>query len=260
MATVEIRGLDEFMRGLSEFEQTQLPFAISKSLNDVAFHALRITKTEMTRVFDRPTTYTLNALKVIESTKESLVSAVVLKDAQGFLPSLDTALSKHYLVPQVHGGKRVFKKFEAALFRQGVLPPNYYTVPASGATMDSYGNMSRGQIIQIMAYFDAFQEAGFSSNMFFEGRERLARGTRRTSGISYFVVKPGMGGGLKPGIYMKTYFSLGQAIKPVLLFVRNVTYRKRLDLQEIANQTYNDNFNFEFNRNFNVAVNTAWPR
>lgn len=254
MAAVEIRGLDELIRGISELERNQLPFAIAKSLTDIAVIAMGNTVNEMKSVFDRPTPFTLNSLKVERAKKTQLQSRVMLKDPT----RIDDP--DHYLNPQTIGGKRGFKAFEARLFRKRILPAGYYTVPGNGADIDGYGNMSRGQIVQILSYFDAFGDAGFRADMGDEGRTRLASGTGRRYGIAYFSIQPGARSHLHPGIYKRINSNFGSAIKLVLLFVRNVTYSKKLNIQRIADETYDRNFNEIFRQNFINAVNTAIPR
>jgi len=166
----------------------------------------------------------------------------------------------HYLTAQVEGGRRHFKKFEAALNKIGVLPSGYYTTPASGADIDSYGNMQKGQIIQIMSFFAAFGEHGYTANMTDERRKKLWKGTKKRGGIAYFAVQPGGQGGLKPGIYKRIHSGFGNAIKPVLLFNRAVSYREKLNLQEVANATYDRHFMDKFSQNLTAALNTAIPK
>jgi hypothetical protein len=254
MANVEIRGLDELVRGLGDLRSNSLPFALAKTLTNVATIAKENTVNEMRNVFDRPTPYTLNSLTIKVATKQNLQSKVQLKD--------NTLIGNqnHYLNPEVTGGLRAFKPFEKRLFRRGVLPHGYYTVPASGADFDAFGNMNRGQITQILSFFDSFSEAGFGGNMGAAGRTRLSRGTARRYGIAYFAIQPGGNSRLHPGIYKRINSNFGSAIKPVLLFVRNVTYRKRLDIQRIADKTYSQNFNRIFIQNFNDAINDSLPR
>lgn len=252
MANVEVRGLDELVQGFGDLRSNSLPFALAKTLTNIASIAKDNTVDEMRHVFDRPTPYTLNSLTIKAATKTNLQSKVQLKD--------NTLIGNqnHYLNPEVAGGLRAFKPFEMRLFRRGVLPRGYYTVPASGADFDAFGNMNRGQITQIISFFDSFSEAGFGGNMGPAGRARLARGTARRYGIAYFAIQPG-DSRLHPGIYKRINSNFGSAIKPVLLFVKNSRYQKRLDIQRIADKTYSDNFNSIFTQNFRDAIDSSWP-
>ena len=51
-------------------------------------------------------------------------------------------------------------------------------VPGDAATLDQNGNMSAGQIVQIMSWFKAFGEQGYQANMR-DGGRRLARDNKR---------------------------------------------------------------------------------
>ncbi|MDF5999583.1 hypothetical protein P4050_14390 [Pseudomonas aeruginosa] len=54
------------------------------------------------------------------------------------------------------------KASERNLRARGILPAGMFVVPAEGARLDQYGNMSRGQMIQILSGLGALEyRAGF---------------------------------------------------------------------------------------------------
>ena len=62
-------------------------------------------------------------------------------------------------------GPRVDKASERNLRARGILPAGMFVVPAEGARLDQYGNMSRGQMIQILSGLGALEyRAGFKGN------------------------------------------------------------------------------------------------
>lgn len=260
MASVEVRGMDQLLRGLNELQREQLPFAMAKTLTELAVIAKDKTVNEMQSAFDRPTPYTLNALTTRKATKTELVSKVELKD------SAQRSNSHHYLNPQVQSGNRWFKKLEGLLLAKHILPAGYFIMPGSGAGLDAFGNISRQQITQILSYFDLFPETGARQNMRAAGRSRAARGTRSRLGYAFFTVQPGSRSRLQLGVYSRIYLHDGSGqgaatvIRPVLLFVRRVSYQKRLDIERIANETYDRNFDRNFSENLRDAVNTAFRR
>lgn len=260
MAVIEIKGVDELLRGLSNLQKEQLPIMMANTLTQTAYIARNKVVAEMQTVFDRPTSFTLDSMNVVEATKTRWQSKVTPKSSSRINPE------QHYLNPQVEGGRRWFKKAEARLYKKGILPAGYFTVPGGGADMDEFGNMARSQLIQLLAYFDAFGEAGFRSNMNDAGRKRLLKGTKKKYGVAYFVIKPGTRSHLHPGIYKRTNLvsgaNVGPAapIRPILIFVRNATYKKRLDIERIANETYDRYFEMNFRGNLKHAINTAFPR
>lgn len=250
MINIQIRGLDSLMRGFDQAATRQMPFAMAKSLTQVAGLAKTAAREEMQRVFDRPTNFTLNAQRVISATRNNLESVVWFKDVKPFA-------RHHYLEPQVYGGNRPQKSFEHRLQSRGILPSGWLVTPAAGARLDGFGNMSRGQIVEILSYFDSFREAGYGGNMGSAGRARRARGTRSRYGFSYFAIRPGQASHLSPGIYRKTKSNFGSSIKPIMMFVSGAHYTMRLDVEGIAASTYDEHFDRLFAANFNAALATA---
>jgi len=251
-------------RMLDTFERRQMPFAVSLALNRTAQTIARLERAEMRRRFDRPTPYTLNALRVVPAKKTSLTARVWFKDFAG-----KGTVAEDYLLPQVEGGTRSQKRFERALRRIGIMTENEFAVPGAGAKLDAYGNMGRGQIVQILAYLQAFGEQGYRANMDAKGRARLARTTKKRRGVEYFVSRgPGTWTGarswkngraqhLPRGIYQRTSFAFGKAIKPVVLFVPRATYRPRFDFHGVANQVVHRDLLTELRKAMAEATRTA---
>lgn len=205
----------------------------------------------MKDVFDRPTPYTLSSVFIKPSTKSSLTAVVGLKDqATKAIPA------SKFLQAQITGGPRRLKRYEVSLRAAGVLPPDYFTVPGKAAALDAYGNMATSQIIQILSYFRAFPEAGYRANSTEKTRARLARGTRKKMGVSYFVGSPG-GGKLPLGIWMRVHSGFGQALRPILIFVQYAQYQPIFDFKYVAENVIKKEFSNELSRAFSEAVGTA---
>ncbi|MDB0572233.1 hypothetical protein LBW59_15840 [Ralstonia solanacearum] len=220
----------------------QLPYAAARALTRTARQAVKpAIIDEMRRVFDRPTPYTLNALYVRSATKAVLEASVGVKDEVG-----KGTAQERYLDPQVRGGGRNVKRFESMLRSVGALPADMFLVPGGAAKLDQYGNVSRGQIVEILAYLQAFSLSGFKANSTPETKARRWKGRGKTPGYAYFVLsKPE--GKLPAGIYKRinygasaghkpwrtAHLAYGGA-KPVFVFVRQPAYRKRLPFNEVA--------------------------
>ncbi|MCZ8339650.1 MAG: hypothetical protein O9345_16110 [Burkholderiaceae bacterium] len=187
---------------------------------------------EMARTFDRPTPYTLGGTFVRKATPTRIEGVVALKD-EGFAGKGVPATK--YLAPSVFGGDRNEKRFERALRAAGILPIGMYAVKGEGAQTDAFGNMARGQIVQILSYFQAFSEQGFRANSTEKSRARLKRGTRKSvRGFTYFVLRSSRGK-LPPGIYQSIKSGFGYAIKPVLIFVDGApNYERAFDFYGVA--------------------------
>lgn len=229
-----------------------VPIAVAIALTRTAKLAQSAVRTEMQRVFDRPTAYTLNSTFIKPATRERMVSSVYLKDDT----SKGTPAAK-YLSPQIEGGTRKHKRFEVALQRIGVLPAGWFVVPGKGAKLDGAGNWSRGQIVQVLSYFKAFGEQGYRANTIDEKRARMKRGTRSKRGIAYFAVLPGRRASraLHPGIYQQIYFAFGTAITPIAIFVSSNAYGRRLDFFGTVEQVARAQFPVELSRALAERIN-----
>ncbi|MPS30645.1 MAG: hypothetical protein E2576_14335 [Alcaligenaceae bacterium] len=240
----------------------QVPYATALALSRTAAAIGEAITADIARVFDRPTPYTMSAVRVIRARKESLSARVDFKDASGKGISAD-----RYLWPQVFGGERGLKRSEKALARIG-LPTGSYAIPAAGAEMDVYGNMSRGQIVRLLSYLQAFGEQGYRANSTTKSRARMAKvgtsqdGYRRINGVVYFVSRGrgSMSGNrrqtLPAGIWAKTG-THGVDVKPVLIATKQVEYRPLLEFYETADRVANERFEVEYASALDLALATA---
>jgi hypothetical protein len=231
-------------------EKKQVLFATRVALTRTGQKAMVAEQKEMRDIFKNPTPYTMSSLYLRPATSTNLSAEVKLKD----FAAKATPASK-FLAAQLKGGTRAPKRFERALQAIGALPTGYRVVPGAGAKMDSYGNMSSGQIVQILAFFRAFPEAGYKANMTAATKARLARGTKKKLGFSYFVGRPG--DRLPLGIYQRVAFGHGSAIKPVMIFVRSALYEAIFDFEYVAGKVVETEFGDEFARAYIEAKRTA---
>lgn len=220
----------------------QLRFAGAVALTKTGQDVRSGIRDEMSRVFDRPTPYALNGLMLRPATKDRLEAEVWVKDD----PSGSGTPADKFLGPEIFGGARSLKGFERALQRIRVLPQGMFCTPGPAAEIDSYGNMSRSQIVQLMSYLSAFEEQGFRANATARTRASRWKGNAKKGvrGFEYFVLGR-QEGKLIPGIYKRMNYSgaeLGRAshlargaAKAVVFFVRKPAYQKRLDFFRIAN-------------------------
>jgi hypothetical protein len=240
--TVDVRNAITQLTAGILVEKKQVQFATRVALTRVAKKAEAAEVREMRDIFDRPTPFTMSGLFVRPATSSNLTAEVKLKDFAG----KSSSPAATYLAAQIKGGMRGEKRFERALRSIGALPPGYRVVPGDGAELDAYGNMNRGQIVQILAYFRAFPEAGYKANMTDKKRASLQRGSKTKQGVSYFVGRPG--DRLPWGIYQRVHFARGTAIRPVMIFVRSVTYQAVFDFEFVATSTVEKEFGAEFTR------------
>lgn len=239
--------VDKLVRKYDNIARQQLPFAISKAVNETAKIVKQREYGEIARVFDRPTPYTLNSLFVKFGSKTLPIAEVKLKDDAG----KGTPAAK-YLLPQIEGGGRRHKRFERALAARGLLPQGKYVVPGSAAKMDAYGNMQRGQVVQILSALGAAETvSGFMANRTERSKKRKGRTL-----AEYFVGAPG-NGRLPEGVWQRHTFGFGSAIKPVAIFTDRPNYKQRLRFQQVGERTVRAEFPAEFTKALQYAIATA---
>ncbi|MDD5405054.1 MAG: hypothetical protein PHZ14_11035 [Sulfuricella sp.] len=216
-----------------------------RALIKIAGHIRDAEKAEMGRVFDRPTRWTLGAMKVKITSKMEVSVGII--DTEGAYKR-----AQNYLGTQVSGGSRKLKAMERALQSRGLMPAGTYIVPGVGARIDAFGNIATGEIRQILSWFDAAERwAGSTQNMLQKGRDKRRKGTKKARGFEYVAISgTGRSRHLQPGIYRRTFFGFGSAIKPILIFVRSVNYKPRFDFGGVARKAFNQHARTEFDAAF----------
>jgi len=231
----------------------QTRYAIRNALNTTATQVREGLRSEIQRSLDRPTPYTLNSLYLQAATLNRLEAKVWLKDERG--TSNAGTPATRYLLPHIEGGQRTLKRFERALQITGQMPKGWYAVPGAGARLDAYGNMSAGQIIQILSQLRVTLTAGFTRNMSTDARSQIA--AQRRAGGRFFVVMPGAKG-LRPGVYQREF--MGRQVTPVLIYVTAVQYRKRLAFAETGQRIADAQLPGNFRQAYAQAMATAQYR
>ncbi len=231
------------IRQLADIKDRQLPFATSLAINNTAKKVREREQHEIRDVFDRPTPFIQNSIFIKSSNKLNLTAKVGIKD-NGFgkgIPAIKP------LEAEIVGGERRLKRYEVALRSIGVLPDGYFTVPGDGAEIDGYGNMKAGQIRQLLSYFRANRDVGSTSNSTDATRAKLARGTKKKAGVSYFVGKPG---DAPLGIWRRSEMGLfsgpSKPLMPILIFVQSARYEAVYDFDFVARQTIEREFDGQF--------------
>lgn len=168
----------------------------------------------MRSVFDRPTRYTLAALKVVPATKHNLTARLGFKEFGG------TPAWK-YLGPQVRGGTRKHKSFEMLLIRRGLMLSSEFAVPSARCPKDWYGNVSAGLITRMLSALGAQADA-------YQNTTRAPKRSNRKRNLDYIVIR---GHKKAPnGIYLQK----DKWAVPMFIFVNSANYKKRFPYYEKA--------------------------
>lgn len=250
--TVDIKGFEAAMDGLVK---KQIPFATAYALTQTAKVAQQEVEREIPRVFDRPTPFTRQAIRIKPATKRRLQSEVLIKD---YAAKGNAAVK--WLLAQVYGGPRNLKGFEKLLARAGVMPAGWYAVPTSYAPIDQYGNVSGASINKILSQLQAARDPSTNESAASRAR-RNSIGNRSKRRLSrYFAVLPGRErtGHLTPGIYERIAFGFGSSVRPIFIYTANAPrYRPRLRFDKIVGDTVQAQLGLQFKRGFALASRTA---
>lgn len=242
MVTVSVKAnISDTLRYLDERVRKQIPFATALALTKTAQRVHGRVIDEMKNKFDRPTPFTLKSLYVSPAKKQNLQAAVFLKDRPaGKNPN---ALSE-ILNQQFAGGGRIRKRLEMWLQRAGYISSNEFVAPGAAAKLDRYGNISSGQVQQILSQLRAGPDAAaYASNSARSQRSQARAGKMFWS----------RGGKLPRGVWMR----VGAGVKPVLLVISTPAYQRRINLDAIADKVVAQHFDAEFKSAFDMALRTA---
>lgn len=219
--------------------------AAAAALTRTAVAVREAERAEMRDVFDRPTPFTLGSLFVAPATGDQAVpeARVGVKDNVGGARS-----AWSWLRWQVLGGLRTNTAFERRLIAAGAMRDGDRLVPGRFAKLDAFGNISRGQIVQILSQLRIDSTVGSTRSLprvlpsDNAATQRAKRGTIRRAykraGGQYFALPNGRGR-LLPGLYIARHFGFGRSDpKPVLLFVSKAQYEAgRFDFNYVAELT-----------------------
>jgi hypothetical protein len=227
----------------------QAIYATAVALTRTAQDVRTELKAEMRRVFDRPTAYTLNSLFLSAARRDKLTAEVWVKDdrAGSGVPAT------RYLLPNITGGQRGMKGFEKALQAHGYMPNGMRAVPASAIKLDSYGNVPRGTMVQILSQLRVQMTAGYESRA---SHSKRSKRTVRKQGVVYFAL-PKAEGKLKPGIYARHTFAMGSAVKPMFIFVSRASYKDRFQFKRVSEAEAQRAFPRHFETEFSKALRSA---
>ena len=219
---VEVR----WYRGL----ERQYQFALARALTATARHGQAAARRGMENSFDRPTRFTLNSTFVRPARRDTPVAEVAFRDFAG-----KGTPAFRYLRPQIHGGQRSLKRFERALQAVGALPSGMMTAPGWGVRRNRAGNVSQGQIVQILSALRASPDPTQNS---------------RGPG-AYFVVRDGS------GVPIALAQRRGRRVRTVLHIIAPPTYSRRFDFYGIVIREARQRFGAEMSRALAHALATA---
>lgn len=242
MLKVRIEGLDRVQKRLGALADKARRAAV-EATTKTAQEVKRAERAQMEQVFDRPTPWVLNSIYMKPATKQKPEAMVWVKDEAG-----KGVPSSKVLQAEIDGGKRRQKRSEKALQSVGILPAGWVAVPTKNAQLDAYGNMARGQIVQILSHLRAQLGGGYESRL--GGRAFDAAKVKKRiakTGVQYVAIKPGQKNNLPPGIYESKGWSKGKSMRPIMIFTPAANYKVRFRFFDVAQSVIDRDLNRVFN-------------
>jgi hypothetical protein len=211
---VKITGITEVIRRFERIAKQEVPFGLAKCLTDTA-RVVKIEEVkEMERIFDRPTPFVKNALYLKPATKTNLSAEVGFKDTGAKEKAL------RIIGPHVYGGDREKKRSEQWL--------GEWYVPGKGARLNKYGNMSPGQVTQVLSVLGKLPD---------KYQNITARSRKKNKKPRDYFMLRSKKGGLIPGVYEKhgaKRKGRPRKIRPIMIFIKQPAYRKVFPFHEIG--------------------------
>ena len=231
---------------IKQLKGVEMRRALANALNDAAYEARKTIQMEMDSSFDRVTPYIRKSVFVTLASADKLTATIEPRYLGG--KGVDP---QQVLEASIFGGSRKVKRSETAFRKAGILPAGFSIVPGQACPLDQYGNVKGAFIVQLITYFQAAGEQGYKANMTDKRKAKLANagrsaGYKSINGVVYFVAYGRLRGGrtshLAPGIWAKSG-THGSNVQPILMFVRQPNYIKRLDFFGKPVKAATDKFN-----------------
>lgn len=206
--------------------------ATSDALNSVAFNIRdKSGPAEMRRVFNQPTPWALRSIFAQKATPRTLRASVGL--GRDFY-SKSRLTPEELLGHQISGGGRRAKGVEAYLRQRGLISAGEFVTPGAGARLDRYGNMSRGQTMQMISQLkisiDPYQN---------KSKSKRSKAHQRKAGHIFWS----RGGHLPRGAWISPE---RDRVMPLLVVIKAPQYKARFDLKRVVEQTLASRFDKQF--------------
>lgn len=234
---IDTSDLDEKFKRLLEMPQLiekAVVGAVSETVNDMYDAAVK----EMRLVFDRPTPWLERGIiKALPYGKDRQVGGRRLgqsiSDSGLYFEEFGKGLSQNDVIrPHVYGGARKKKPNEKGLASVGAFTSNgQYAIMARGYPKDKHGNIPGSVYSRMLADLGAIPTARAGKKR--EGKPAKFFVMRNESGQEYIAER------------------VGDDLRPVLIFVDSVNYKKRYDFHRVGKTQIAVSLPLHFNRILN---------
>ena len=255
MIKVDIRGIDD-VRKLLDRGSKQAKVAAARAINSVGFYALNQGRKHIQESLGNPTPWTVKSWYLRRKATPDKLEAVV--GWSDYLSNKGGNAADYYLSQHWQGGSRKHRAFENRLQRAGLMPSGHYAVLGKAASdlnmLDRFGNMKGSVLVSILSGLGAFTESGYSANATTRQSKKI-KGNKAAAKKVYWAGKPGKN--TPNGIWMiDDKHSRRGRLRPILIFVSAVHYKRRMNLDTIAARA-GSKLAGEFGREYDKAMKAS---
>jgi hypothetical protein len=221
---------------LSKLAKEEMPFVTALTLTKTAFYIKTDMEGVIVRNFKNPNAYTRNSIYAKYATKSNQEAVVNIKNVNGKGTS-----AAQYLLAEVFGGKRHAKRSEVLLRSIGIMHDDETWVPGSGIRTDSGGNVTGGQMQQILSAL------GAQSDRYQNSTDNSKKKNKTVADIYFAQYGPNVRGVFKAGPK--------RSASMLLRFVPYVpSYSVKLPFNKIAQSSANRHYEKAFNEAVNKVL------
>lgn len=243
MIAFQLRGnTADSNRRMGNLVMRQMPYAVSRALNETAKTLQTKNKQDMRSAFQNPMPFTLNAYFIKYAKKADLRVKIRRKQKQA---------GRHYLEVQDDGGSRPRKGIENNFRTRLAWPgPVEYLGPTRHTPKNKYGNVSPGFMNKVMSQLQVQRDPAMNINT---QRPR----TRKSRAKQYFVPSTShpLGQGRRAGVYERN--TVGNAKKVLNFLTASPTYRPRTNFHRNLNRYGKMTYPGKLKKSLAMAMRTA---
>jgi hypothetical protein len=227
------------MASLTDIQKRQIPYALSRALNDMAKDVVRAEYKELADSIDRPTPFTMK-----NSGREATIQYDASSKRQDIIQArvFVNPTQARYLSPLVYGGPRAQKRWES-VWMSRMFGGTPFAMPARDFKTDRYGNIPGSTISAIIS------KLGLNPYTIKYTK------SKRVAGSAFFAVGNKQGSKGAMGIYQR----IGKKVRPVaFMSFRSPQYKQgHFDFYYVARKTVERTFDKHFTQALNDALATA---
>lgn len=229
-------NIAEIIKGLSDLEKKQLPYAIMKATNDIAFDYWDKQKKEVSGGLSWKNAKAPNTIRIIKATKQRPYAEIYADDSHwGYY-----ALMQHF-----NGRDRHRKGMEKRMIKKGYMYKWEILTPSPGVTLPL------GIYNQMIAQLKLDDEVGYLANETKKSKKKtIAKNSSR-----YFIITGKSKSPLAPGVYAR----MPGVETPVciLRISEKPNYKQRFDMETTLLKVYDRRGNEYFKKALDYAISTA---